>query len=409
MRSRISAGVATCGSSGDAPTARSVATDRRGSGRARGGRRRLRRRPRSGARALERGAQDPRDLHLRDPDVLADLALREVLDEAQVQDAMLARREPAHAARHRVAALDERDRPVLAADRLAERARLAVGAAGGVLERRRPRRGGELEAGEDVLDAQAAVVGELLRRRRAAVARGQLLDRSGEGEHALLVAAGHLHRPRVVAVVALQLADDGRDRVRGELATALGVEALDRAQQADARDLDEVVERLGAAAVAARQAAGERHEALDELVAGGEVAEARVAAEQALDARTARLGGAGQRVPARRRPDSGLSGDGDRPPGDERGTAGCSPAGLGPVPRGITRVGGGACARVQAPSDASSSSTTSISGRRAPRASERMRSNASRSPRSWRSMRMPFARSILAWRSKACSSWANWR
>src|SRR3954469_1681413 len=269
----------------------------------------LRRRAPSGARALERHPQDPRDLHLRDADVLADLALREVLDEAQVEDAVLARRERAHAAAHDVAALDEPERRALAADRLAERARLAVGAAGGVLERRRPRRRGELEAGEHALDAELGVVGELLRRRRAAVARGELLDRAGQRQHALLVAAGHLHRPRVVAVVALELADDRRDRVRGELAAALGVEALDGAQQADARDLDEVVERLGAAAVAAGEAAGERHEALDELVAGAEVAEACVPAEQALDARIARLGGAGQRVPARRRRDSGLSGD----------------------------------------------------------------------------------------------------
>src|SRR3954447_5908741 len=207
----------------------------------------------------------------------------------------------------------------------------AAGGAGGVLERRRPRRHGELEAGEHALEAEVGVVGELLRRRRAAVARGELLDRARQREHALLVAAGYLHRPRVVAVVALELADDRRDRVRGELAAALRVEALDGAQQADARDLDEVVERLRAAAVAAGEAAGERHEALDELVAGAEVAEARVPAEQALDARIAGLGGAGQRVPARRRRDSGLSGDGDRPPGDERGTADCSPAGLGPV------------------------------------------------------------------------------
>jgi len=89
----------------------------------------------------------------------------------------------------------------------------------------------------------------------------------------------------VVAVVALQLAGDRRDGERRELAAALGVEAVDRAEQPDAGDLDEVVERLGAAVVAPGQAAGEREEALDELVAGGRVAEAGVAAEQALDAR----------------------------------------------------------------------------------------------------------------------------
>jgi len=99
----------------------------------------------------------------------------------------------------------------------------------------------------------------------------------------------------VVAVVALQLAGDRGDGERRELAPALGVEAVDRAEQPDAGDLDEVVERLGAAVVAPREAAGERQEALDEFVAGGEVAEARVTAEQALDPRRAGLRGAGRR------------------------------------------------------------------------------------------------------------------
>src|SRR3954451_17986816 len=142
MRSRISPGVATCGSSGHAPTGRSVATDRVDPAALAPGARRLPRRAPSGARALERHAQDPRDLHLRDADMLADLALREVLDEAQVEDAVLARRERAHAAAHDVAALDEPERRVLAADRLAQRARLPVRAGGGGLQGRPGRRRG---------------------------------------------------------------------------------------------------------------------------------------------------------------------------------------------------------------------------------------------------------------------------
>jgi hypothetical protein len=132
----------------------------------------------------------------------------------------------------------------------------------------------------------------------------------------------------VVAVVALQLADDRRDGECRELAAALGVEAVDRAEQSDARDLDEVVERLGAAVVAPGEAAGERQEALDELVAGGEVAEARVAAEQALDARGAGLRGTGRRAATGQRRESVRCGDGDRPPGDERGN-GARRRGLG--------------------------------------------------------------------------------
>jgi len=63
--------------------------------------------------------------------------------------------------------------------------------------------------------------------------------------------------------------------------------------------LDEVVERLGAAVVAACEPACERQEALEQLVARGEVAEARVAPEEPLDARRPGLGGAGERGAAR--------------------------------------------------------------------------------------------------------------
>jgi hypothetical protein len=55
--------------------------------------------------------------------------------------------------------------------------------------------------------------------------------------------------------------------------------------------------------VAARESAGERQEALEQLVARGDVAEAGVAPEEPLDARRAGLGRAGQRGAARGRCD----------------------------------------------------------------------------------------------------------
>src|SRR5206468_1896140 len=39
---------------------------------------------------LERAPDQPRDVHLRDPDLLSDLRLRQALEEAQVQDPALA-------------------------------------------------------------------------------------------------------------------------------------------------------------------------------------------------------------------------------------------------------------------------------------------------------------------------------
>jgi hypothetical protein len=72
--------------------------------------------------------------------------------------------------------------------------------------------------------------------------------------------------------VALELAEDRRDGERGEGGLALGVEAVDRLEQAERRHLDEVVERLAAALVASRELAGEGQEALDEGLAGRRVA-----------------------------------------------------------------------------------------------------------------------------------------
>jgi hypothetical protein len=67
--------------------------------------------------------------------------------------------------------------------------------------------------------------------------------------------------------VPLDLAHDRRHGVRGELHLPRGVEALDREQQADRADLEEIVEWLATPASARRQAADERHVAVDERVA----------------------------------------------------------------------------------------------------------------------------------------------
>jgi hypothetical protein len=72
--------------------------------------------------------------------------------------------------------------------------------------------------------------------------------------------------------VALELAEDGRDGEAREGGLARRVEAVDRLQQAQRGDLDEVVERLAAALVAPRELASEWQEALHERVAGRRVA-----------------------------------------------------------------------------------------------------------------------------------------
>ena len=63
------------------------------------------------------------------------------------------------------------------------------------------------------------------------------------------------------------LADDRRHGVRRKLDTLLELEAVDRLDEADRADLDEVLRRLSTSRVAVCQRADERHQLLHEPVA----------------------------------------------------------------------------------------------------------------------------------------------
>ena len=76
-----------------------------------------------------------------------------------------------------------------------------------------------------------------------------------------------MHRPAAVAEVALDLADDRRHGVRLERHAAVEVEAVDRLDQPDRADLDQVVERFALAGIAAGDRPHERHVLFDQLVA----------------------------------------------------------------------------------------------------------------------------------------------
>ena len=76
----------------------------------------------------------------------------------------------------------------------------------------------------------------------------------------------------------------------------MGIEAIDRLDEAQRGDLQQIVERLAGALVAARELSRQREEALHELVASAGVRVAVIADEQlailarALRTRTARAG-----------------------------------------------------------------------------------------------------------------------
>ena len=114
-------------------------------------------------------------MHLRDPDVLGDLALRQPVEEAQVEDPALALVEDAEAGSEHGAVLRDRVLVLLRSERL-ERVELAVlvGAAGRERERRvgAPR----LECLEHELLLHTRRLRELRDRRRAAELDGLVLD-----------------------------------------------------------------------------------------------------------------------------------------------------------------------------------------------------------------------------------------
>ncbi len=87
---------------------------------------------------------------------------------------------------------------------------------------------------------------------------GQLGRGRGERQPQLLQPARHAHRPALVAEVPLDLTDDRRGRVGGELHATVRVEAVDGLDQPDGGDLREVVQRLAAVAEPACQVLDER-------------------------------------------------------------------------------------------------------------------------------------------------------
>src|SRR6185312_7389231 len=95
-----------------------------------------------------------------------------------------------------------------------------------------------------------------------------------------LCAARDVRSPPRVAKVALELAQDRGDGVAGEARSPVGVKPVDGRHQAEAGDLDEVVEGLVRAAVAPGEPACHRGEPLDQRVARCRVMVAHPASDE---------------------------------------------------------------------------------------------------------------------------------
>ena len=207
-------------------------------------------------------------MHLRDADLCGDLGLRETVEEAQLHDPSLALVERVEPGLDERGVLDLGEAAVVEPEDVLHR---LVGRAL-VAERlgQRPGRVGlrGLQRLDDLVLLGARRLRELGDRRSATELGGLRLHRPRQANAQLLHPARDMERPGPIAEVALDLADDRGHRVGRELHLALGVEALDREQQADRADLDQILLWLAAPGVPRGEALDERHVAVDELVAG---------------------------------------------------------------------------------------------------------------------------------------------
>ncbi len=137
----------------------------------------------------------------------------------------------------------------------------------GLVEGHRPPGVAGLHGLEHLVLADLQPLGDLADGGRALQHAGQRGDRVLDVADSLLEPARDAKRPDAVAEVAAEFAEDRGPGERRERDAARGVEPLQRAHQADAGYLHQVVGGLGAAGVAHREATGERQEAVDEFLA----------------------------------------------------------------------------------------------------------------------------------------------
>lgn len=119
--------------------------------------------------------------------------------------------------------------------------------------------------------AQAAGDGDAVLARAEIVVRGGHVFGRQEHDRRLRLLPGRPDEGAAIAQMALDLADDRGRRVRGEVA-ACRLEAVDRLDQADRPDLDEILDPFPAVREAVRKGTCERQVRLDQLRASGEVA-----------------------------------------------------------------------------------------------------------------------------------------
>ena len=213
----------------------------------------------------QRPRQKPRHVHLADPDARGDLGLPHVLEEPQSDDRLF----PLGKAREKLvddqSILRELEAHVLGPNAALQRARLEAGAQ--CVERRRPVGTTGVHRVEDVVSGDVEMEGDLGNTRGATELLRELVHGGAEAQIQLLALAWWANRPGSIAEVSLELTLDRCRREGRELDVSAGIEALDRLQQTDECNLNQIVERLSPVCESTRNVYREALVRLDELVA----------------------------------------------------------------------------------------------------------------------------------------------
>ncbi|GAA2438405.1 hypothetical protein GCM10010388_28860 [Streptomyces mauvecolor] len=191
-------------------------------------------------------------MHLRDAEVLGDPALGHVPEEPHVEDLPFALGQAAQAGLDRLAVDHGVEGRVGAAQGVAQGVSVLAAREFGV-EGERAEAVDGLKAGLDLFLGHPGVRGELRHGRPGGPgARREFLARDPHPAPQVLDAARHMERPHVVAEVALDLARDCRHGVALERGAAGGVVPVDGLDQAEGRDLTEVLKGLAPVAETSR-------------------------------------------------------------------------------------------------------------------------------------------------------------
>src|SRR5580692_11624537 len=221
---------------------------------------------------LQGAAQQTRHLHLGDANALGDLSLGEIVDEAHMQYQALAWRDVPKHRRHGRIQLDQFKTLVVLAHCVAVGDEVAVGTRSRGVQRQRFVGLQGLQCVDHVLRVQLQILRKLVDRWRASALVGESLPCVAYLQRALLRTTGHVHGPSRVTEVAAHLTEDRRYRKRRKGVATIRVVAIQSLQQAQRRHLQQILKRLGGAAVAPCQAARERHEAMYEHIARTRIA-----------------------------------------------------------------------------------------------------------------------------------------